>query len=467
MASRRCPTHMNTNEHQPTPEEVEVYSAAIMEGLQARVILVADEASTAAKIGTIRPLGEDGKIPREVIFDMQKRGDFEQMEVAALKSQTPKQHPVKVGEWVKASNGAVSQVLEVHKDWYLIARGHGWTFANCEPYDPPATHDTAQGKAAAESAAQHSAGIAVNATDTVNPLRSMVRPFRVKYIIRREDFCKNLGDILTAVPRVLVRQTMLLMKDIFARLLRSGDILPRGYAGLPFFAVDKFGATGNLHHNTPLTRAAVDAGIDEMATRGIVADTLIVPPALYGAAVQSVKMNNHVFSGEDGVVVTRSEPSRIKQIIRLPELDNGAAVMTSTWYLASCLGPNGPRALYGAVEEGFEFLTNLGNPYSISDSFIWMAERHAAFEYGDAAYINRYEQGEPSAPHPNDIAWLDKITTYPGPMFEDEVVFDKPDETAAAVSPSENLVELIAKVAAMTGLDADTIAARIEKARAK
>ena len=73
-------------------------------------------------------------------------------EVARLKSQTPKQHPVKVGEWVKASNGAVAQVLEVHKDWYLIARGHGWTFANCEPCDPPATHDTEAGKAAAESA---------------------------------------------------------------------------------------------------------------------------------------------------------------------------------------------------------------------------------------------------------------------------------------------------------------------------
>lgn len=60
-----------------------------------------------------------------------------QNEIEKLKSQTPKQHPVKVGEWVKASNGAVAQVLEVHKDWYLIARGHGWTFANCEPCDPP------------------------------------------------------------------------------------------------------------------------------------------------------------------------------------------------------------------------------------------------------------------------------------------------------------------------------------------
>lgn len=396
------PTYMNTNEHQPTPEEVEVYSAAIMEGLQASVSLVADEASIAAKIGTIRPLGEDGKIPREVVFDMQ-------------------------GPSGQASKPGFKPLI-----------------------------------------------------------RSLVRPFRVKYIISRQDFYKNLGDTLTAVPRVLVRSTMLLMKNIFARLLRSGDILPPGHAGRPaFFAVDKFEATGNLHHNTFLTRAAVDAGIDEMATRGIVADTLIVPPALYGAAVQSVEMNNHVFSGEDGAVVTHSEPSRIKQIIRLPELDNGAAVTKGTWYLASCLGPNGPRALYGADDKGFEFLTNLGNPYSISDNIIWMAERHTAFAYGDAAYINRYEQGEPSAPHPDDIAWLDKIV-YPGfltervlsdlaaadllaqtvPVFEDEVVFHKPDEAAAAVPHTKNLIELITKMAAMKGLDADKIAARLEKAHA-
>jgi hypothetical protein len=370
---------MTTNEHQFTPEEVEVYSAAIQEGLQDRIILVADEASTVAKIGTIRPLGEDGKIPREVVFDVQQNGP-------------------------EGFNPLVRQ-------------------------------------------------------------RSMVRPFRVKYTISRQDFCENLGDTLTAVPRVLVRPTMLLMKGIFARLLRSGNILPRGYAGLPFFAVDKFGATGNLHHNTFLTRAAVDAGIDEMSTRGVVADTLIVPPALYGAAVQSVEVNNHVVSGENGAVAKRSEPSRIKQIILLPELDNGAAATTSTWYLASCLGPNGPRALYGAVEEGFEFLTSL-TVGSKLPNITWMAERHAAFEYGDAAYINRYEQGEPSAPHPNDIAWLDKITAYPSPLFEDEVVFDKPGDNATAVSHTENLAELIAKVAALTGLDASKIAARIEKAHA-
>ena len=78
------------------------------------------------------------------------RGDFAEIEVARLKAQAPKRsHPVKVGEWVKNSDGGVARVLEVHKDWYLIARGHGWTFANCEPCDPPADHDTPAGKASA------------------------------------------------------------------------------------------------------------------------------------------------------------------------------------------------------------------------------------------------------------------------------------------------------------------------------
>ena len=144
------------------------------------------------------------------------RGDFAQMEVAALKSQTPK-HPVKVGEWVRRSKlpgdqspvGIVKQVTSIRCDGdsYGFADGDFWSvdncepcahqhpaqdgqwvrrtvasgtepvgtmiqvqrsrtlhseyvtqgaqvvpWAHCEPCDPPATHDTEAGKAAAESA---------------------------------------------------------------------------------------------------------------------------------------------------------------------------------------------------------------------------------------------------------------------------------------------------------------------------
>jgi hypothetical protein len=95
------------------------------------------------------------------------RGDFAQMEVAALKSQTPK-HPVKVGEWVRrlvpspaCGVGTVAKVVHVDDDTseieYDVKRidgQHGvWFAKNCEPCDPPeATHDTEAGKAAAQNA---------------------------------------------------------------------------------------------------------------------------------------------------------------------------------------------------------------------------------------------------------------------------------------------------------------------------
>ena len=80
------------------------------------------------------------------------RGDFAQMEVAALKSQNPKQHPVKVGEWVRrlvpspaCDVGTVAKVVHVDDDTseieYDVERidgQHGvWFAKNCEPCDPP------------------------------------------------------------------------------------------------------------------------------------------------------------------------------------------------------------------------------------------------------------------------------------------------------------------------------------------
>ena len=71
------------------------------------------------------------------------RWDFAQMEIAALKSQTPKQHPVKVGEWVRRSKlpgdqspvGIVKQVTSIRCDGdsYGFADGDFWSVDNCEP----------------------------------------------------------------------------------------------------------------------------------------------------------------------------------------------------------------------------------------------------------------------------------------------------------------------------------------------
>ncbi len=89
------------------------------------------------------------------------RGDFAQMEVAALKSQNTKQHPVKVGEWVRRTVASgtepVGTMIQVERSRTLrleyVTRGARVVpWDHCEPCDPPATHDTEAGKAAAEAA---------------------------------------------------------------------------------------------------------------------------------------------------------------------------------------------------------------------------------------------------------------------------------------------------------------------------
>lgn len=115
------------------------------------------------------------------------RGDFAQMELSALKSQTPKQHPVKVGEWVRrlvpspaCGMGTVAKVVHVDDDTseieYDVKRidgQHGvWFAKNCEPCAPPteATHAMPAGKKAAE-AVRDDRKIAPKPGDTVRLVR--------------------------------------------------------------------------------------------------------------------------------------------------------------------------------------------------------------------------------------------------------------------------------------------------------
>jgi hypothetical protein len=69
-----------------------------------------------------------------------------------------RQHPVKVGEYVKNDNGDVCQVHEVYAE-YLLNTGWTWAFENCTPCDPPtASHDTPAGKETAQAAAEPKPG---------------------------------------------------------------------------------------------------------------------------------------------------------------------------------------------------------------------------------------------------------------------------------------------------------------------
>ena len=137
--------------------------AKIIEGLRAEIIRV-NEAHGRTKVEN------DG-----LLDELAAQRDAFTAEVAALKSQTPKQHPVKVGEWVECTltdacdqrhplyrigtKGRVGSIVErPNHIWeYHVTLGGSnqvwWESSYCIPCDQPeADHDTDAGKASAESA---------------------------------------------------------------------------------------------------------------------------------------------------------------------------------------------------------------------------------------------------------------------------------------------------------------------------
>ena len=94
------------------------------------------------------------------------RGDFAQMEIVALKSQTPKQH----GRWVRATSEKCMHGEVVSVRGYLVRTNSGeflWEGKDCEPCDPPATHDTPEGRSVAEAVIRDSQSRDINDGDLV------------------------------------------------------------------------------------------------------------------------------------------------------------------------------------------------------------------------------------------------------------------------------------------------------------
>ena len=298
-------------------------------------------------------------------------------------------------------------------------------------------------------------------------LRLPVRVFSTGYSVRRRDFYNDIFAYLGNVPKLLASAALTLMPKLFARLLRAGTAAP-GPKGDPFFSGK------NLRHHAPLSRDVLRAGLAEMASRcgedgeclALKGDTLIVPPGLFSEATEIAKE----FPG-------------ITQVVELTGLVHEAdPTSTTTWYLASCRGLRGALALLGAVEEGFELLTNMSpsDPNLFLNNFAWAAERHAAAGYGDPAYITRFEAGGPSLPQPDDLkpvgdapensarskreaAEAEKAALGAEAVTETE----KTAEAAAAKpepkKPSINQQELINIVSKHTQISVERINERIKK----
>lgn len=229
--------------------------------------------------------------------------------------------------------------------------------------------------------------------------RLPVRVFGAGYSIHRHDFYNDVYGTLAGVPRNLTIAAISILPQLLARTLRAGTV-GTDSTGTPFFSTAKFGATGNLSHHSPLSTNAVKTGLKAIASRcgddgeclGLKGDTLIVPSSLLSEANDIAK-----------------QIEEIKQVVELPELiHKDDPTSATTWYLASCQGDRGALALLGAIEDGFEFLTNLSpseppSLMNLMNRFAWAIERFATVGYGDAAFITRFEAGAPSQPIQDDL----------------------------------------------------------------
>lgn len=221
--------------------------------------------------------------------------------------------------------------------------------------------------------------------------RVAVKVFSVGYSVQRRDFYNDIFAYLSNIPKLLADAALTLLPKLFARLLRAGTAAP-GPKGDPFFSGN------NLCRHAPISRDTLRMGLAEMASRcgengeclGLKGDTLIVPPGLSSEATEIAK--------------DFPEIAQVVELAGLVHVDDPTS--TTTWYLSSCLGPRGALALLGAVEEGFELLTNM-SPYDptlfLKNQFAWAVERYAAVGYGNPAYITRFEAGGLSQPHPDDL----------------------------------------------------------------
>ncbi len=295
--------------------------------------------------------------------------------------------------------------------------------------------------------------------------RLPVKVFSAGYSVRRRDFYNDIFAYLSNIPKLLTDAALTLLPKLFARLLRTGTAAP-GPKGNPFFSGK------NLRHHAPLSRDVLREGLAEIASRcgedgeclGLKGDTLIVPPGLFSEATEIAK--------------DFPEITQVVELAGLVHADDPTS--TTTWYLASCLGPRGALALLGAVEEGFELLTNM-SPFDptlfLKNQFAWAVERYAAVGYGNPAYITRFEAGGPSQPHPDDLkpvggdpensarsereaaeAEAGKV----GPVPEKAVEAEKTKEPE---KPNVDQQELISIVSKHTQISVERISERIKKTR--
>lgn len=226
--------------------------------------------------------------------------------------------------------------------------------------------------------------------------------------VRRQEYDTDVRGTLRKVYRDLARTEMKNPDVLLAGLLRDGTTSPAYDANLTaknFFDVNRpcspEGAVSDVYTNyytgRPLTETNLAFVCEEMMSRkgpdGLVlglgeAFQLVIPPSLLQAAVIATQVKNIVFGGSNaapgqpaGTASFAENPMAsilkyVKDIIVLPELQNGVAANNTTWYVQDVSA--GPWAMCYALGKTPE-IVSLTSP-----------ENHAVF-FGQAYYYGWYK----------------------------------------------------------------------------
>lgn len=200
-----------------------------------------------------------------------------------------------------------------------------------------------------------------------------VAPVPIGYSVKRNDFYGDYIEVPKKVGKALGRSLAARPDIILSNFLRQGAGRGDQVSGQPFFSVER----GNLTKGAPLTAKSLRAGIQKMTqTFGITPDTLIVPAQLYVRAAEVVKKRK----------CKASVDAAIRQIIRMPALSYDGS-QNGNWYLASCMSDAGAAGLYFAIDERSTYQYADFNAKEIA----FVVEQSMGAEYGDAAYMARFE----------------------------------------------------------------------------
>lgn len=201
--------------------------------------------------------------------------------------------------------------------------------------------------------------------------------------VSRKDWTQDIKGLLRKVPRDLRRTADKNPDVLLAALLRNGKT-GTDYRGEAFFATSKVcspeGAISdtfdNLFTSKPLTEVNLAAVCQAMRSYkgpdglvlGVRPDTLIIPPTLEHDAAVATMLKSIVFStsgnaapGQAASTAAQGDSPMatvlkyIKNIVIVPELQDGQSINNTSWYVADC--SEGPQGLLYVLGQEAEYQT--------------------------------------------------------------------------------------------------------------